>query len=53
MVLQDSVQRSLQNSAGQENNPVDLPRFAKIQNMGRAVTVQAGGITRLKALPVF
>ena len=33
MVLQDSVQRTSLNSAGQENNRVDLPRFAKIQNM--------------------
>ena len=31
MVLQDSVQRSLQNPA---KNPADLHRFAKVENLG-------------------
>ena len=44
MYLQDSVQRSLQNPA--EKNPVDLHRFAKIENLGSAYYTLASKISR-------
>ena len=36
MVLQDSVQRSLHNTA--EKNPADLRRFAKDENLGPLIS---------------